>query len=315
MNDFLQANSKNTGNPKSSASSTNLQAQSSSQGLENRLEDVMPTWEIYENVKEKILKRDGVIKHSTGLTELDDMLFGLHKPELVVIGARTSMGKSALALQIAKELADNNEKVAFFSLEMSKEQLVERLITNICHIHNIRLRKGLANEELLSKESVFKNWSEEAKLLIDDKYGYSFAGILKVIKALEPDWVFVDYVQMISTKGFKDKLAALEDFVKEIHRLGIVNNFGTILVSQINRQGVEEASMQHLKHGGILEEHADVVILCKWNSLTTGHYKISVQKNRNGRTGELLVNFLPEYNRFEDFKGNALEELERKDLE
>jgi len=280
------------------------------------LAKLVPIYSIYENVKKIIASRTGQIDYPTGLTELDKILWGLHKKELICIGARTSVGKSLLSLQIAKNLVMCGQTVLFFSLEMSKESIVERLLSNMCEIDNVKLREGKGWEEVQAKEEPFKEWLNDVKLVIDDYNGYRFSSILEVIQAVKPDFVIVDYVQMISTKGFKDKLSALEDFVKEIQRLGVDLDYGSILVSQINRTGVGDRPFMHqLKHAGILEEHSSVVLLLHHDlAKQPPQYIIYVEKNRNGKVGEVLVDFQPQYFRVKDFETN-FPMLPRKDLE
>ena len=272
--------------------------------------ELKPLWEIYTDLKPELLQRDGTVKHPTGLHELDRATFGMWKRELMVMGARPGQGKSMLALHLAKTLADNNQKVIFFSLEMSKESLCERLITNICEINNLDLREGVAHDLIEERSKLFLDWAENVKLLIDDRNGHSFQKIVQVVKEITPDWVFVDYVQLISMKGFKDKLSALEEFVKELHRMGKHNNFGTILVSQLNRQGVDHSGVHHLKAGGILEEHADQVWLLDWDKLKN-EYLIRVEKNRHGAMARVNVSFKPQYSMFED--GHLQPPIQRKD--
>jgi replicative DNA helicase len=268
--------------------------------LPESLTTLVPIYSIYESVRKDLQERTGIIRYPTGLSELDEKLWGIHKRELLTVGARTSQGKSVFALQIAKNLAMHGQTVLFFSLEMSKEQLVERLLSNMCEIDNNLLRKGRAWGEVEAKDEPFRKWLDNARLVIDDQNGHHFKSIVEVIKEIKPDFVIVDYVQMISTKGFKDKLSALEDFVKEIHKLGKFINFGTILISQINRTGAEGRPFMHqLKAAGVLEEHSDSVILLQWK-FEESNYFAFIEKNRHGEVGEIKLNFEPQYYRMRD---------------
>jgi len=267
------------------------------------LQKLVPIYDIYETLKKDLRIRTGMIQYPTGLKGLDEITWGVHKRELLTVGARTSQGKSVFALEAAKNLAKNSQVVLLLSLEMSKEQIVERLLSNMCEIDNTMLRRGQAWDLVCKKEGHFKEWLQTAPLVIDDQNGYYFKNILEVIDAVKPDFVIVDYVQMISTRGFKDKLAALEDFVKEIHKLGKERNFGAILISQINRAGAEGRPFMHqLKHAGILEEHSDSVILLQWD-FEKHTYTVFVEKNRHGMVGELQINFEPQFYRFSDLEG------------
>ena len=281
----------------------NLLAQSEVESLELR-----PLWELYEDVEKHILERDGTVKYPTGLTELDRITFGLWKKELLVIAALPGRGKSAFTLNLAKNLADRGEKVVFFSLEMSKEQLVERLITNLLEINNLDLREGVANELLLQRREAFITWAKNVRLIVDDKNGYDLEKITQVIQEIQPDWVIVDYVGMISLRQYGNKTEALDEFTKDIQRISKINNYGTILVSQFNREGQE---LHNLKGSSTLEHHADTVFLMDWDD-SKDIYTIRVAKNRHGGRGKINATFQPQYSKFSDSFAPV---IERKDLE
>ena len=256
-----------------------------------------PIDEIYEDLLTDLGERTAIPKYPTGLKDLDEIIWGLHKRELMVIGGRTSMGKSMMAIHLARELIEQQQRVIYFSLEMNKRQLLERFLSNVCEINSDHLRKGLANDKIKERSSLFQDWMMDAKLLIDDMYGYKFDNILKICNYIKPDFIIVDYVQLVSTRGYKDKLSALEDFVKSLHNLCIKDNFGAILISQINRSGADSLTMDKLKGAGVLEEVPDSVMLLKWD-WDTGKYTIKVDKQRHGECGSVDVDFEPEYARF-----------------
>ena len=134
--------------------------------------------DIYFNLKENLKQRTSDVKYKTGIGELDYILWGLHKKELLVYGARTSMGKSVSAINCAKNLVDSGQSVMYFSLEMSKEQLLERFLSNICEIDNNLLRTGKALDILQERESAFKKWIKDVSLYIDDTNGHHFDKII-----------------------------------------------------------------------------------------------------------------------------------------
>lgn len=255
--------------------------------------------DIYSSLKKELASRSDKVEYKTGIDRLDDILWGLHKKELLVYGARTSQGKSIWAVNCAKNLVDAGQTVLYFSLEMSKEQLLERFLSNICEIDNNLLRTGVGMDAVMSVDETFKKWLGEIDLHINDTDGHHFDKIISICRLTRPDFVIVDYVQMISTKGFRDKLSAMEDFIKEIHLLGKRMNFGTILISQINRQGTDRPYLEHLKGAGMLEEHPDTVLLAQWN-WEKGIYTIWVEKQRHGITGKVDVKFEPKYSKMSD---------------
>jgi replicative DNA helicase len=270
--------------------------------------------EIYESLRQDIVQRTDEIKYPFGLTELDEKTLGVHKKELLCIGARTSAGKSAFAVNMTKHLVDKGVKVAYFSLEMSSEQLVERLVTNLCEINNIELRAGRGLRDLESRESVFKSWADNIHLLIDDKYGYHFDNVVRIAEELRPDFVILDYIQMISTKGFRGgKLEAIEEYIRKIKQLANEYDMGAVVLSQLNRSAEGDARMSKLKWAGVLEEHSDTVILLEWN-WEKDEYLIRIEKQRHGMVGNLRVDFKPQYSKFAD-SDRPFYELPRKDLE
>jgi replicative DNA helicase len=302
-------------NPKDSASIWNskskpnlsLTIQDLEEIRQGILEPFMPSlvslYEIWGSLKSDIMSRTEKPQYPIGLKSLDEILWGIHKKEMMVIGARTSQGKSAFSIFLAKNLADLGKRVIYFSLEMSKEQILERILTQLCLINNLDLRHGQAKEEVLKKEKMFQDWIDNAKLLIDDKYGYDFNKLVRIVELIKPDFVFVDYIQMISTKGFKSKLDAIEEYIRRIKELSVDNNFGSIVISQINRTGVNEAEMQHLKGAGVLEEHADTVCFLKWDwSLQDpSKFVVDIKKQRHGETKSgVMLNFIPQHSLFSE---------------
>jgi replicative DNA helicase len=270
--------------------------------------------EIYKTLKEDIVQRTEEIKFPFGLTELDEKTLGLHKKELLCIGARTSAGKSAFAINMTKHLVDKGVKVAYFSLEMSSEQLVERLLTNLCEINNIELKAGRALNDLEGRERLFCSWADNVHLLIDDKYGYHFENVVRIVEELRPDFVILDYIQMISTKGFRGgKLEAIEEYIRKIKQLANEYNMGAIVLSQLNRSAEGDARMSKLKWAGVLEEHSDTVILLEWN-WEQDEYRIRIEKQRHGMVGNLRVEFKPQYSKFTD-SDRPFYSKPRKDLE
>lgn len=275
------------------------------ESLKNTLGDFKPSLnllsEIWDTLKSDILSRTENPKYPIGLKILDEVLWGVHKKELMVIGARTSQGKSAFSIFLASQLADAGNRVIYFSLEMSKEQILERLLTQILRINNLLLRQGKSKEEVVKREKVFLSWMDNAKLLIEDKYGYDFEKVVRIIELIRPDFVFIDYIQMISAKNYHSKLDAVEEYVRKLKELSNEFNFGGIIVSQVNRSGIDGAEMQHLKWAGVLEEHPDVVIMLKWDwsMEDPNRFIVDVKKQRHGELKNgLVIKFIPEYSMF-----------------
>lgn len=261
-----------------------------------------PLLGVWESLEQDIMQRTDKPKHPIGLSSLDEALWGIHKKELMVLGGRTSMGKSALGIYIAKQLADmNNQRVIYFTLEMSKEQILERLLSMVCRINNLDLRKGRAKERVMLEKKTFEHWIGNVNLLIDDKYGYVYHSAMEVCDIIRPDFVIVDYVQMISVKGFHSKLEAIEEYVRMLKQLSIQMNFGVILLSQLNRMAKDDTSMIHFKWAGVLEECADSCLTVKWEWTREDprKYIVNVEKQRHGEVKNgIIIDFYPEYSDF-----------------
>ena len=307
INEKLDLQKNLTAGQEKNLSSTPKSSTPLSKPIKNGLPILKPLCEIWDNLKTDIMSRELTPKHKIGLPSIDNTLWGLHKQELVVIGARTSHGKSSFAINTVKNLADTNLRIIYFSLEMSKEQVLEKLLCNFCEINNRDLKQGMSKSEVIKNEKTFLSWISEIKLLIDDKYGYDFDSLVKVCEIIKPDFIFLDYIQMVSSKGYRSKVEAIEEYVRKIKELSVTMNFGAIIVSQINRSGVDDPTMSKFKWAGVLEEHPDVCIVLSYDKVK-GAYKVNIEKQRNGETKEIFVNFEPQYSRFADLTEQQLQE-------
>lgn len=255
--------------------------------------------EILKTVLQNISERGTTPKYPTGLAEMDRLLWGLHKQQMIVLAARTSHGKSSLAMQMAIKMAKNGCKVGYFSLEMSKEQLVERMICNLLMLNSRLLRAGIMGS-LKSQEQYLVQTLPSLKMLFDDEHGFEFDNIVELVKALKFDFVFIDYIQMVSTRGYRSKLDAIDEYVRKFKELCNTQNVGGIILSQVNRDGVENMGLHNLKSSGTLEEHPDTVLLLEWD-WEADEYWVNVAKQRHGERGKFRVSFNPESFKFTDY--------------
>lgn len=270
--------------------------------IEDEQLKLKPLWEIFTDLEKTITERGTEPKYKTGLNELDELLWGLHKKEVLTIGARTSVGKSAFVTHLLYNLADANRTIIDFTNEMTEEQMCERLLTHTCKINNIQLRKGRSLDEFNEKKDLFRNWTMKANILLTNKYGRTFDGVLRVCEEINPDFIIIDYIQMVQGDG--DQRKNIADFLVKVGELAKDKDFGVINVSQINREGAGEDSnkrpyMHQLKFSGTIEEYSDTVILLHWD-YSNDDYFIYVEKQRHGETGIVKVNFLPQFNEFEE---------------
>ncbi len=259
----------------------------------------------------------------TSLSEFNHKIWGL-KRGLTVLGGRTSQGKTSMALQMAYDLADQRKEVLFLSLEMTIESLIERLFCNIERIDNFDILTGKLKTEVLYQEK----WGSFVKLMdiplkISCGLGKSFEDINDLIDLLEPKpkVIFIDYIQAIR-KGNNER-ADLDDYIIRFREICLLHNIAGVLVSQNSRKVFDdeskEPSLANLKSTGCLEEAADTVILLFWphfynENLDRNMYKIIIAKQRNGRIGEHLVNYIPENYKFTELTLQQKEKISQQKI-
>jgi replicative DNA helicase len=273
--------------------------------IKHTLEDA---WKRIEKMHERAGQLRGV---TTGFKDMDNLLSGWQKSDLVILAARPSVGKTSLALDFVRHAAISGKHgVAFFSLEMAKEQLVDRLVSAESSVNAWKLRTGAKlydNEWQMLQESL--NRLREAKIFIDDEPGITpikMKSKLRKMNAKHPiDLVIVDYLQLMNTTKSYDSMV---NQVTEISRSlkGIAKEFQVpvIALSQLSR-AVEtrggKPKMSDLRDSGSIEQDADIVMFIHREDYTksasdrqnTGllEAEILIEKHRNGPTGYVKLHF------------------------
>ena len=251
----------------------------------------------------------------TGFTELDDLTRGLQKGDLIIIAARPSMGKTALAINMALYASGHAQiPVLFFSLEMPKEHIAMRLICSEAKVNNRKLLVGNLEQDDWDKLMESTTHMMEAPLLIDDRSAISPNYIRKVIRQAKKEFpalglVVVDYVQLMQSNL---RNPSREQEMSEISRSlkAIAKEFSLpiIVLSQLNR-GLERRTekrpmMSDLRESGALEQDADVIFFIYrdevYNEDTDdkGIAEISIAKHRNGEIGMRRLAFIGQYTKF-----------------
>ena len=235
---------------------------------------------------------------------LNTKIWGLRENRLTTIGARTSHGKSTVALQFALDLASQNIEVLFLSLEMDNTEMAERAFCHMHRVDNYELLKGNFQANI-DKWNDFLARLKTFPLVFSDMVGKNWKDVDNYLSemTIRPKVVIVDYVQ--ATKGDqRSQKEQFDDYIIHFREMAMRYRFAGILCSQVNRGSQDgknkEPGMHQLKGTGVLEEHSDVVMLLYHpykndNSESINKYKIDVAKNRNGRTGEMDLYFYPEY--------------------
>ena len=288
---------------------------------------------------------EGIVGVPTGLRDLDDKLGGLHNSDLVIIAGRPSMGKTALATNIAfnaaKKLQDDGKKscIAFFSLEMSSEQLSTRILAEQSRIKSNDIRRGRISEEEFDKFIETSKNISELPLFIDETPAISIAALsnrarrIKRIHGL--DMVVVDYIQlMTASNSRKDgRVQEISEITQGLKALAKELSIPVLALSQLSR-AVEQRDnnkpqLADLRESGSIEQDADVVMFvyreayylerkeprpatvehAEWQakmSEVSNVAEIIVGKQRHGPTGNVFLEFEAMFTKFKDIQNNQV---------
>jgi replicative DNA helicase len=255
---------------------------------------------------------------ATGFREFDAKTSGLQKTDLIIIAARPSMGKTALCLTIAQNAAVlENAVVAVFSLEMSKEQLVMRMLSSEARIDAHRFRSGhLLREEWARLAGGIESLSK-AKIFIDDTAGLSVLEMRAKARRLAAeqkklDLIVVDYLQLMSAGGrIESRQQEVSKISRELKALAKELNVPVVALSQLSRapeaRNPPKPLMSDLRESGSIEQDADVVAFIYREDYyhetedNKGMAELIISKQRNGPTGTVKLAFLKEFTRFENY--------------
>ena len=253
---------------------------------------------------------------STGLPDLDNMILGLNKSELILIAARPGMGKTSIALNMALNVAmTQHKKVAMFSLEMSREQLVSRLLSRASLVPSQNLLTGQLTEQQWRDVAAAANTLSESPILIDDNPTLTVSDMnaqCRMVKDL--DLVVIDYLQLMQSAGSghswsnESRTQAVSDISRMLKIMAKQLNVPVICLSQLSRANEarqdKRPMLSDLRESGAIEQDADVVI----GLYRDGYYnrecenpnlaEAIVLKNRKGQTGTVNLTWVPEYTTF-----------------
>ena len=274
-------------------------------------------------------KAGGLSGLSTGYPRLNKITSGLQKSDLIILAARPSMGKTAFALNIARNVALHERKpVAVFSLEMSNEQLSMRLLTSEAKIDSNRLRTGFISQEDWQNATDAAGVLNELPIFIDDTPNITVMEIRAKARKLcqkhhELGLIVVDYLQLMKPPFRTDRRdLEIAEISRSLKALAKELNVPIIALSQLNRM-LEQRSdkrpmLSDLRESGALEQDADIVAFIYRDDVYNkendnpkkGMAEIIVAKNRNGATGMAMMHFLGQYTRFEELSPDSFQDLE-----
>jgi replicative DNA helicase len=265
---------------------------------------------------------------ATGFTELDRMTSGLQKGELIIVAARPSMGKTALAINIAQNAAINHDAiVAVFSLEMSKESLLRRMLASQAWVDQRKLQTGFLGREDHGKLQTALSLLVESRIFIDDTAGISLAEMRSKARRLKHkagglDLVVVDYLQLMSAtvpssgkKNYENRTQEVSAISRGLKAVAKELDVPVIAASQLSRASERRGEdkrplLSDLRESGSIEQDADVVAFIhreayydrkdELSEADKAKSEIILAKQRNGPTGTVHLNFISKFTRFDN---------------
>ncbi|ARJ48681.1 replicative DNA helicase [Candidatus Pelagibacter sp. RS40] len=285
---------------------------------------------------------EGIVGVPTGLTDLDDRLGGLHKSDLIIIAGRPSMGKTALATNIAfnaaKKIQDDGKKssIAFFSLEMSSEQLSTRILAEQSRIKSNDIRRGRISEEQFDKFIETSKDISELPLYIDETPAISIAALSNRARRIKRlyglDMVVIDYIQLMRASNFKDgRVQEISEITQGLKALAKELSVPVVALSQLSRaveaRDDKKPQLADLRESGSIEQDADVVMFvyreayylerkeprpatvehAEWQAKmneVSSLAEIIIGKQRHGPTGNIMLEFEAMFTKFKDIQNS-----------
>jgi replicative DNA helicase len=267
----------------------------------------------------------------TGFRDFDSMTGGLHQSELIILAARPSMGKTALALNIAEHASlSQNVGTLFVSLEMSSVELADRLLCSLAKVNGMRLRNGsISNDDrrrLVEKAAEMS----QAPLFVDDTPSRTMTEIAAAARRLKRrnnlGLVVIDYLQLIEPDNSRDpRQEQVAKIARRLKGLARELKVPVMCLAQLNRQAEatrdNKPRMSHLRESGAIEQDADVVMFVhreeyyctneEDRAKVAGEAELIVSKQRNGPTGDVKLSWLKDFTRFTDSTARPYDEFEQ----
>jgi len=261
--------------------------------------------------------KGGLTGLSTGFKDLDQLTSGLQPSDLVLVAARPSMGKTAFTLNIAAHAALRDHSVAFFSLEMSKEQLVQRMLCSEGAIDSQRLRTGQLEDEEWGKLIGTADRLSKAKIFIDDTPGITVMELRSKARRLKAEHglelVVIDYLQLMqgrSSRSGDNRQQEISEISRSLKALARELNVPVVALSQLSRsvesRQVKKPMLSDLRESGSLEQDADIVMFLyreDYYDQDTENKNITeviIAKHRNGPVDTVSLFFQKEFTKFRD---------------
>ena len=272
--------------------------------------------EAFQILHQRYESKGSVTGLATGFADLDELTAGLQPSDLIILAARPSMGKTALAVNMAEHAAIKSKKaVAIFSMEMSASQLAFRLISSLGRINQQHLRTGDIQEEEWPRVTSAITLLSDAKIFIDDTPSLSPAELRARARRLKREHdlglIVIDYLQLMQVPGNKENRATeISEISRGLKALAKELDIPVVALSQLNRSLEQRTDkrpvMSDLRESGAIEQDADVILFIyrdevyDKDSPKKGTAEIIIGKQRNGPIGVVNLTFLGQYTKFEN---------------
>jgi replicative DNA helicase len=276
----------------------------------------------FATIEKLFKKKEAVTGIPSGFKELDRLTAGFQPSDLIIIAGRPSMGKTAFCLDVAEYAAiDNKIPVAIFSLEMSKEQLVIRMLCSQAHVEGTRLRTGYLNESDWPKLTIAAGSLSESPIYIDDTAALSVLEMRAKARRLKADhglgMLIVDYLQLMKGRArVESRQQEISEISRSLKALAKELNIPVIAVSQLSRKTEERTGnrpqLSDLRESGAIEQDADLILFIYRDEVynrdpdnpNRGKAEVIIGKQRNGPIGKIDLAFLDKFTSFKDlYKG------------
>ena len=282
-------------------------------------QDMVPLRQVLPEVLDRLGEMSESENHlpglSTGMSAVDQKITGLNKSDLILLAARPGMGKTSMALNILLHAGKfSGKSVAFFSLEMSREQLVLRLISNESFVDNKKLVTGKLNESDWEKVAAAADALNRTKILIDDDSTVSVADINAKCRRVEDlGLVVIDYLQLMTSAGGKERSGdnrqqIVSDISRALKIMAKELNVPVLCLSQLSRANESRTNkrpmLSDLRESGAIEQDADIVMFLyreDYYEKESENHNLAeciIAKNRHGETRTVELQWLPEYTTF-----------------
>lgn len=286
---------------------------------------------LVENIKtiQELERNQGQIPGiTTGFTDLDKILGGMHKTDLIIVAARPGMGKTSFALNIAANAAASGASVIIFSMEMSKEQLGERMFATAASVEMEHIKRGTLTQDEWVSLSEAQDSFEDCKIVIDDTSDISVLEIKNKCRRRKAeaglDVIVIDYLQLMSQQGFRsgDRVNEISAITRQIKILAKELDCVVLLLSQLSRDIEKRTNhrpqLSDLRESGSIEQDADIVLFLKRDDyyeqeddevdLSRGNNvcEVHIAKHRSGSTGIVNLAWIARYTKFGNLEHGTL---------